>query len=62
MKPKVKCQLPFVFKDILYRECTTVESEVPWCSTRVDQSLEYFPGYWGFCGPTCPVKTGILVY
>ena len=31
------CQFPFIYKDVKYFGCTTVDGEgIPWCSTKVD--------------------------
>ena len=37
------CQFPFIYKDVKYFGCTTIDGEgTPWCSTKVDpNTLEH---------------------
>ena len=53
-----KCIFPFIYKNIKYEKCTTVDSITPWCSTNVDKSKHHIEdgGFWGACPETCPVE------
>ena len=45
---------PFTHFDDTFTECTTVENNnIPWCSTKVDQSGNHIIGNWGDCADSC---------
>lgn len=46
------CRFPFEYKGVIYRECTSIDWDTPWCSTT-----GVYEGKWGEC--TCtPLKRG----
>ena len=53
-----ECIFPFIYQNIKYEKCTTVDSNTPWCSTKVDKSKHHIEdgGFWGACLKTCPVE------
>ena len=51
------CTFPFVYKQILYHYCTTIENDgTPWCATETDRNNKYIVDYWGNCAEQCPVE------
>ena len=42
--PHSGCVFPFVFSGAMYTSCTTRRRGRPWCSTQVDESLNFIPG------------------
>eukprot|EP00118_Oscarella_pearsei_P006105 m.27841 g.27841 ORF g.27841 m.27841 type:complete len:141 (+) comp30391_c0_seq2:441-863(+) len=45
-----ECVLPFTFRGLLFAECTTYNSSVPWRATRVNATGQMTE--WGYC--LCP--------
>ena len=57
MQKNKTCIFPFVYKQIVYNECTTIENDgTPWCSTKTDGNNTYIGDYWGNCAEQCPVE------
>ena len=48
------CILPFKYKDITYRNCSSQDLFKPWCPTAVDSAGEILD--WGFCLEDCPFE------
>ena len=52
------CTFPFVYKQVQYNACTTIENEgMSWCSTETDDNNTYIDGKWGNCAEHCPGKS-----
>ena len=54
-RPDKPCVFPFNFNGI--EKTTCIKGRLrpdPWCSTNVDDSNNYIPGEWGYCGESCP--------
>jgi len=45
------CVFPFRYRGATYTECTTADSDTPWCSTKTDATNSHISGYWGNCAP-----------
>ena len=51
----VQCHFPFVYKKIIYNDCTKVDSEAYWGSTKVQGITgNHKAGNWGLCNSSCP--------
>ena len=62
--PGKPCILPFKYLGKTYNECTWEHPShppEPWCSTKVNSDGIYEVGYWGYCGPYCPIS-GLVLY
>ena len=57
--PNVPCVLPFIYNGYVHNTCIFVLGQEwePWCSTLVDDAGQHVSGYWGNCGPGCPIPT-----
>lgn len=47
------CVFPFTYVGVTYVACTSVDNNVPWCSTRTGVSGNHVSGYYGNCGADC---------
>ena len=59
------CVFPFILMGVKHYGCTTIDgSELPWCSTLVDDDGVHVggKGKWGDCGPTCKEHIDGIVY
>ena len=54
------CQFPFKYKGITYNNCTNVDQDGYWCSTRTYPNGKHKTGFWGLCQNYC--LKGILEY
>ena len=43
------CVFPFVYRNILYTRCTSVDHSRPWCATAVDPFGRFLNDQWGNC-------------
>jgi len=48
-----KCEFPFMYGGIRYDSCTTIDSGIPWCSTKTGDDWGYLQGEWGECASGC---------
>ena len=61
LQKRKSCKFPFVYKQITFNACTTLDSEdgTPWCSTKVDQRTRKHierEGAYGEClNDTCKI-------
>ena len=61
LQKRKSCKFPFVYKQIIFNACTTLDSEdgTPWCSTKVDQRTRKHierEGAYGEClNDTCKI-------
>ena len=48
----LECRLPFEYREMIFTECTTLNSEYgkPWCYVK-GEGREF-----GTCSPSCPFK------
>lgn len=46
------CHFPFVYNDVSYNDCTSVDTTRAWCATAPTYSADT----WGYCGPSCVSK------
>ena len=56
--PNVPCVFPFIFRGIVYNNCSWAGDSTggAWCSTLVSDSGHHVSGrHWGNCGPNCPI-------
>ena len=49
-----RCLFPFVYKNVIYKECTDVDSIEFWCATEVDSSGLVVNNKWEDCQSNCP--------
>ena len=55
-QPPTTCVFPFIYRNILYTRCTTVDHSRPWCATAVDAYGRFLNNQWGNCDlSTCDV-------
>ena len=48
-----RCQFPFIYKGITYENCTDIDQNGYWCSTKTFASGDHKMGFWGFCQDYC---------
>ena len=52
------CAFPFIYKNVVHQQCTTVDDPLnkPWCSTKVSANKQHISGSgnWGHCAMNCP--------
>jgi hypothetical protein len=46
-----KCVFPFTFKNVTHYQCTTVDSQWPWCATQVEPTAPWnvINNQWSDC-------------
>eukprot|EP00457_Paulinella_chromatophora_P001538 gb/GEZN01001540.1/.p1 GENE.gb/GEZN01001540.1/~~gb/GEZN01001540.1/.p1 ORF type:complete len:885 (+),score=48.27 gb/GEZN01001540.1/:53-2707(+) len=44
-----QCKFPFIYNGITYRDCTHLESDMPWCAMEVNSAGIYLEGEWAYC-------------
>ena len=52
--PNLPCIFPFKYEGFTYHKCSQVQSDKPWCSTKVDENGTHVKGNWGDCASNCP--------
>merc|ERR1719150_26319 len=56
------CQFPFIWQNITFTSCTSLNDNAPWCATEVDSLKNFIAGPnsygWGYCSSSCPGDSG----
>ena len=54
-KVGAKCVFPFKYRGTMYKECTMINDNQPWCSTKTDSQDIHVSGQgeWGHCSSEC---------
>ena len=54
-KVGAKCVFPFKYHGTMYKECTMINDNQPWCSTKTDSQYNHVSGQgeWGHCSSEC---------
>ena len=47
------CIFPFLYKGVIYDECTNMDHDQKWCSTKVYSAGTHVDGKYGHCGNDC---------
>ena len=50
------CVFPFIYKSIMYQNCTIQDHDRYWCYTMVNENGMGEGNQWGNCGSGCPSK------
>ena len=53
-----KCIFPFIYDDITYSECTSVDNDHPWCAYEVDSEGTLVGDEWENCAASCTCNLG----
>ena len=52
------CVFPFKFRGVSHMNCTTIDGDKAWCSTKTDENNNHIKGGWGYCPANCSAGSG----